>query len=81
MRYALTIDLASLKQHLLLFDGMECSFHKVKLRPSQKNCIACGDGSKPKLIDYEQFCGSQSNDKVGFYNVTIFPFRSFTIIL
>uniref|UniRef100_A0A0L8HNT4 Rhodanese domain-containing protein n=1 Tax=Octopus bimaculoides TaxID=37653 RepID=A0A0L8HNT4_OCTBM len=54
---------SSLKQHLLLFDGMDCSFHKVKLRPSQKNCIACGDGSKPKLIDYEQFCGSQSNDK------------------
>ncbi|CAI9730102.1 adenylyltransferase and sulfurtransferase MOCS3-like [Octopus vulgaris] len=54
---------SSLKQHLLLFDGMDCSFHKVKLRPSQKNCIACGDGSKPELIDYEQFCGSRSNDK------------------
>ncbi|GAB1601309.1 adenylyltransferase and sulfurtransferase MOCS3-like [Argonauta hians] len=54
---------SSLKQHLLLFDGMDCTFRKVKLRPHQQNCTVCGDESKPQLIDYEQFCGSRANDK------------------
>ena len=52
-----------------MFDGLDCTFRTVKLRPSQKTCSVCGD--KPTihhLVDYEQFCGMRASDKVGCIN-------------
>lgn len=57
--------LASFCQKMLLFDGQEGTFRTIKLRPRQPDCIVCGP--RPvitELIDYQQFCGSQPDDKV-----------------
>lgn len=57
--------LASFCQKMLLFDGQEGTFRTIKLRPRQPDCIVCGQ--RPvitELIDYQQFCGSQPDDKV-----------------
>mgnify|MGYP003692045669 CR=1 FL=1 len=57
--------LASFCQKMLLFDGQEGTFRTIKLRPRQQDCIVCGQ--RPvitELIDYQQFCGSQPDDKV-----------------
>lgn len=53
-----------------MFDGLDGSFRKIKLRPRQNNCVACGEGAEPTLIDYEQFCGTRADDKVNI----IIPF-------
>ncbi|MDP6346883.1 MAG: molybdopterin-synthase adenylyltransferase MoeB [Dehalococcoidia bacterium] len=46
----------SLNGHLLLFDALDMSFQKVKLRRNP-GCAICGDNPEIKeLIDYEQFC-------------------------
>ncbi len=46
----------SLNGHLLLFDALDMTFQKVKLRHNP-NCAICGDEPTIKeLIDYEQFC-------------------------
>ena len=48
-----------------MFDGLDGTFRTVKLRPSQKKCLMCGENpSIDKLIDYEQFCGARASDKV-----------------
>ena len=57
---------ASYSQRLLLFDAQSGDFRIVTLRPRNKQCVVCGDNpSIRELIDYEQFCGSGPNDKVG----------------
>lgn len=49
---------------LLLYDGLLCSFRKIKLRGRKENCDACGDSPTiTELIDYEQFCGMKASDK------------------
>lgn len=46
----------SLNGHLLLFDALDMTFQKVKLRHNPA-CAICGDEPTIKeLIDYEQFC-------------------------
>ncbi|XP_066583419.1 adenylyltransferase and sulfurtransferase MOCS3-like isoform X2 [Prorops nasuta] len=53
-----------LSGQLLLFDGADARFSKVKLRLRNKNCAICGEHPEIKqLIDYEQFCGAKANDK------------------
>ncbi|XP_022333383.2 adenylyltransferase and sulfurtransferase MOCS3-like [Crassostrea virginica] len=55
---------SSFCQKMLLFDGQEGTFRTIKLRPRQPDCIVCGQ--RPvitELIDYQQFCGSQPDDK------------------
>ncbi len=45
--------------HLLLFDALQMSFRKVKIKKDPK-CPVCSENPTIKeLIDYEQFCGVQ----------------------
>jgi adenylyltransferase/sulfurtransferase len=54
-----------LSKSMLLFDGSDCSFRKVRVRDRNPSCAVCGsEPSITALIDYEQFCGSKANDKV-----------------
>ena len=49
---------------MLVFDGLMGVIRTVKLRPRQPTCAVCGDHPTiSKLIDYEMFCGSKSDDK------------------
>lgn len=53
-----------LSKSMLLFDGSDCSFRKVRVRDRNPSCAVCGsEPSITALIDYEQFCGSKANDK------------------
>jgi adenylyltransferase and sulfurtransferase len=53
-----------LSGQLLLYDGLSCSFRKIKLRGRKENCEVCGNApSITELIDYEQFCGMKASDK------------------
>ena len=62
-----------LSKSLLLFDGSDCSFRKVRVRDRNPSCAVCGsEPSITALIDYEQFCGSKANDKVIFLLVFFF---------
>ena len=58
---------------LLMFDGLSGTFRTIKLRGRNPSCVVCGDTpSITQLIDYELFCGSSANDKVGVvYSVPI----------
>lgn len=48
----------------LMFDGMEMTFKKLKLRLKNPGCAICGTNpSIHTLIDYEEFCGAKANDK------------------
>lgn len=50
--------------YLLLFDGADSTFRKVKLRNANPNCAVCGVNPEiTQLIDYEKFCRSRNNDK------------------
>lgn len=60
---------SSFNQQFLIFDGLDGSFRKIKLRPRQNNCVACGEGAEPTLIDYEQFCGTRADDKERHLNI------------
>ena len=54
----------SLAQRLLLYDGLQGTFHTVKLRGMKNTCEVCGEAPTIKhLIDYEQFCGAAATDK------------------
>lgn len=53
-----------LSGRLLLFDGDNSTFRRVRIRGRRENCNICSD--KPiitELIDYEEYCGSRANDK------------------
>ncbi|XP_065170872.1 adenylyltransferase and sulfurtransferase MOCS3 isoform X2 [Atheta coriaria] len=61
----LTKQAGVLSGRLLTFDGSDCTFRNVKLRPRSDSCVVCG--LKPTIttyIDYEQFCGAKADDKV-----------------
>lgn len=51
---------------LLLYDGAECDFRKIKLTNVKRNGCICTKTPEEIIItiDYEQFCGSKANDKV-----------------
>lgn len=56
---------------LFLYDGLSFSTRVIKLRPKQASCSVCGDNpSVTQLIDYNQFCGSQADDKSHSINVS-----------
>lgn len=49
---------------MLLFDAIETTFRRVKLRSKRANCEICGTSPKlSQLIDYEHFCQAPANDK------------------
>jgi adenylyltransferase/sulfurtransferase len=51
---------------MLLYDALEMSFTKIKIR-KDPNCPVCGvPAEKVELIDYEQFCGMPAHDKSEF---------------
>nr|XP_022911161.1 adenylyltransferase and sulfurtransferase MOCS3-like [Onthophagus taurus] len=54
-----------LSAKLLTFDGCDTVFRNIKLRTKNNRCAICGDNpSIGTLIDYEQFCGAKSHDKI-----------------
>lgn len=54
-----------LSGRFLTFDASDTTFRNIKLRNKDKNCALCGENPTiTKLIDYEQFCGAKSDDKV-----------------
>lgn len=51
---------------MLLYDALEMSFTKIKVR-KDPNCPVCSIAKdKVELIDYEQFCGMPAHDKSEF---------------
>ena len=51
---------------MLLYDALEMSFTKIKVRKNP-NCPVCGvPHEQIELIDYEQFCGMPAHDRSGF---------------
>lgn len=55
-----------LSGRMLLFDGYDTTFRCIKLRKKKLDCDVCGINPTIKqLIDYEEFCCSPANDKVG----------------
>lgn len=51
---------------MLLYDALEMSFTKIRIR-KDPNCPVCGiPTEKVELIDYEQFCGMPAHDKSEF---------------
>lgn len=55
-----------LHNSLLLYDGGECAFKKIKLTNVKRDGCLCTKNPEDIIItmDYEQFCGSKANDKV-----------------
>ncbi len=55
---------------MLLYDALEMSFTKIRIR-KDPNCPVCGiPAEKVELIDYEQFCGMPAHDKSEFGKTT-----------
>jgi adenylyltransferase/sulfurtransferase len=51
---------------MLLYDALEMSFTKIKVR-KDPNCPVCGvPHDQIELIDYEQFCGMPAHDRSAF---------------
>lgn len=52
--------------NLLIYDGGDCDFKKIKLsNGKRKGCICTKTPEEISIdMDYEQFCGSKANDKV-----------------
>jgi len=49
---------------MIFFDGLGMKFRNVRLRPRNKDCVACSDQSQLKdmsKIDYEEFCQTNCN--------------------
>lgn len=55
-----------LHNSLLLYDGRDCDFKKIKLPNVKRNgCICTKKAEDIKItMNYEEFCGSKANDKV-----------------
>jgi molybdopterin/thiamine biosynthesis adenylyltransferase/rhodanese-related sulfurtransferase len=55
---------------MLLYDALEMSFTKIKVR-KDPNCPVCGiPHDQIELIDYEQFCGMPAHDRSAFSTPT-----------
>ncbi|MBK9124312.1 MAG: molybdopterin-synthase adenylyltransferase MoeB [Chloroflexi bacterium] len=55
---------------MLLYDALEMSFTKIKVRKNP-NCPVCGiPHEQIELIDYEQFCGMPAHDRSAFATPT-----------
>lgn len=59
------LDLPVLSGRMLIFDASDTVFRNIKLRNKNLKCKICGEEPTiQELIDYEQFCGTKSHDKV-----------------
>lgn len=61
-----------LHNSLLLYDGGDCEFKKIKLTNVKRSGCICTKNPEDITInmDYEEFCGSKANDKVNIlYNM------------
>jgi len=48
---------------MLLFNALECSFKKIRMRGKNQNCPICGKNPTiTGLVDYLQFCGVKAAD-------------------
>ncbi|XP_063545381.1 adenylyltransferase and sulfurtransferase MOCS3 isoform X2 [Cydia strobilella] len=53
-----------LVERMLVFDGDDCTFRNVKLRPRNAECAACSaTPTITRLMDYEAFCKAKASDK------------------
>ncbi len=53
-----------LKNRLVIFDALKMKFRELKLKKN-KECVVCSDHpTVTELIDYEQFCGMPSHDRM-----------------
>ncbi|XP_063392025.1 adenylyltransferase and sulfurtransferase MOCS3 [Cydia fagiglandana] len=53
-----------LVERMLIFDGDDCTFRNVKLRPRNAECAACSASPTiTRLIDYEAYCKAKASDK------------------
>lgn len=54
---------------LLLYDGGDCDFRKIKLTNVKRNGCICTKNPNDITItmDYEEFCGSKADDKVNLF--------------
>ncbi len=54
----------SLKNRLVIFDALKMKFKELKLKKN-RDCVVCSDHPTiTELIDYEQFCGMPSHDRM-----------------
>lgn len=62
---------ASFSGHLYLFDGLDGTSRKIKLRSKVPGCAVCGEHpTVDKLVDqYETFCGTKACDKVCYIRI------------
>lgn len=67
---AFVVDIGSVcTERLLLADFLAGSFHKVKLRQKQRNCVSCGVNREINTenlasYDYKLFTGQDYNDRL-----------------
>ncbi|MEX2526656.1 MAG: molybdopterin-synthase adenylyltransferase MoeB [Gemmatimonadota bacterium] len=47
----------TLKERLLLFDGLELSFREIRVRPNPDCPVCSAEPTQTELLDYELFCG------------------------
>ncbi|XP_050535569.1 adenylyltransferase and sulfurtransferase MOCS3 isoform X2 [Daktulosphaira vitifoliae] len=57
--------------NLLIYDGGDCDFKRIKLGNGKREGCICTKSSEKILInmDYEEFCGSKANDKIKILNL------------
>lgn len=68
-----------LSGRMLLFDASDTTFRNFRLRNRDVKCKICSEEPEiRKLIDYEQFCGSKSHDKVVFAGMYLSYSRVYT---
>ncbi|CAG0886751.1 unnamed protein product [Cyprideis torosa] len=55
---------------MLVVDGFDCQFRRIRLRKKSRTCAVCGENPTIReLIDYETFCGAGPNDKCQSLNL------------
>jgi len=60
---------------LLVFDALSYSFHNLKIKKQADNPLSGNNPSITSLIDYEVFCGIQSDDE--FINIKTITYTDF----
>lgn len=53
----------SLKERLLLFDGLELSFREIRVRPNPHCPVCSAHPTQTELLDYELFCGISADEE------------------
>lgn len=61
---------------LLIYDGGDCEFKKIKLSNVKRDGCICTKKPEDIIIDmdYEEFCGSKANDKVYMMYFNLFQY-------